>query len=145
MQFLSKDPVHASPTSTPNPTPPTQPQPQVRSIWKYVHLNYASLFDWFVIAGDDTFIIPSNLRAMLLSPAIVQASSNGTHSQPMYLGRNLRTFENGNVIYHHHHHDRGVDRRQRRQLLQIPKIEGKRPSRNTERVRRHSTTIVTKA
>jgi len=61
---------------------------KVRSIWKYVHAAYTTEFDWFFIGGDDLFVIPSNLRAYLHSPAMQEASMHG--EKPMFIGRRFQ-------------------------------------------------------
>lgn len=33
-----------------------------RAIWKYINFHYMEDFDWFVLGGDDLFIIVENLR-----------------------------------------------------------------------------------
>ena len=33
-----------------------------RAIWKYINYHYKDDFDWFVLGGDDLFIIVENLR-----------------------------------------------------------------------------------
>eukprot|EP00752_Nemacystus_decipiens_P004599 g4198.t1 len=33
-----------------------------RAIWKYINFHYVEEFDWFVLGGDDVFIIVENLR-----------------------------------------------------------------------------------
>lgn len=33
-----------------------------RAIWKYVDMHYKNDFDWFVLGGDDIFLIVENLR-----------------------------------------------------------------------------------
>lgn len=58
---------------------------KVRSIWKYVHEHYAKSFDWFIIGGEDMFVIPSNLRAYLTSDEVMRASQHGL--APAYLGK----------------------------------------------------------
>ena len=45
-------------------------------------------FEWFVVGGDDMYILPENLLAFLQSDAVRHASRQG--SAPMYLGRPLR-------------------------------------------------------
>ncbi|CAN0361937.1 unnamed protein product, partial [Phaeothamnion confervicola] len=35
---------------------------KVRSAWKYIHHWYRDDFDWFVIGGDDIFLILENFR-----------------------------------------------------------------------------------
>jgi len=61
---------------------------KVRSIWKYVHAAYREEFDWFVIGGDDLFVVPSNLRAYVTSEAVQRASEGG--KKPMFLGRRFQ-------------------------------------------------------
>lgn len=33
-----------------------------RAIWKYIDRHYINDFDWFVLGGDDIFLIIENLR-----------------------------------------------------------------------------------
>ena len=33
-----------------------------RAIWKYINFHYRDDFDWFVLGGDDVFLIVENLR-----------------------------------------------------------------------------------
>ena len=33
-----------------------------RAIWKYINFHYIDDFDWFVLGGDDVFVIVENLR-----------------------------------------------------------------------------------
>ena len=33
-----------------------------RAIWKYIYFHYRDDFDWFVLGGDDVFLIVENLR-----------------------------------------------------------------------------------
>lgn len=63
---------------------------KVRSIWKYVHLHYRDQFDWFIIGGDDLFVIPSNLRAYLRSDQVVAAAGGLDQSEPVFLGRRFQ-------------------------------------------------------
>lgn len=35
---------------------------KVRAIWKYISFHYKDDFDWFVLGGDDLFVIVENLR-----------------------------------------------------------------------------------
>lgn len=39
-----------------------------RAIWKYINFHYKDDFDWFILGGDDIFIIVENLRKVLLQP-----------------------------------------------------------------------------
>ncbi|KAL3921395.1 MAG: hypothetical protein SGILL_002769 [Bacillariaceae sp.] len=38
---------------------------KIRHIWKFVYDHFREEFDYFYIAGDDTFVIPENLRLMV--------------------------------------------------------------------------------
>jgi glycoprotein-N-acetylgalactosamine 3-beta-galactosyltransferase len=38
---------------------------KVRSIWKFVSEHYLEEFDYFMLGGDDLYILPGNLRAYL--------------------------------------------------------------------------------
>ena len=35
---------------------------KVRMIWKYVERNWGDEFEWFIIGGDDLYVIAENLR-----------------------------------------------------------------------------------
>ncbi|CAM9742924.1 unnamed protein product [Chrysoparadoxa australica] len=60
---------------------------KIRAIWKYVHHWYRDDYEWFLIAGDDTYFLMENLRKYLLSKEITAASEG---LLPMYLGRGLK-------------------------------------------------------
>lgn len=64
---------------------------KTRSIWLYVHAHHAKQYDYFVIGGDDLFILVENMRLYLRSEEIVNATANGT--KPIYLGRRFHTDE----------------------------------------------------
>jgi peptidyl-tRNA hydrolase len=55
---------------------------KVRSIWSYVHTYYREEFDWFMIGGDDMYVIPENLKAYLGSEEFKDADI-----KPYFLGR----------------------------------------------------------
>ncbi|KAI2488689.1 glycoprotein-N-acetylgalactosamine 3-beta-galactosyltransferase [Fragilaria crotonensis] len=38
---------------------------KVRSIWRFVHKHYTDDFDFFILGGDDLFVLPQNLRSYL--------------------------------------------------------------------------------
>ena len=67
-----------------------------RSIWGYVGAmeadkeNEIDHFDWFVIGGDDLYVVVDNLRTYLGSDEIKEASNNG--EKPMFLGRRFLDF-----------------------------------------------------
>ena len=50
---------------------------KVRSMWAYAYDNFLDSYDYFHIAGDDTFVIVENLRAFLVGPD-VEVLLNGT-------------------------------------------------------------------
>ena len=50
-------------------------------------------FDWFILGGDDLYIVVESLRSYLNSPQVIKASSGGSVDSdniPLYLGRPLR-------------------------------------------------------
>lgn len=61
---------------------------KVRAIWTHVHRYYADQYDYFLLGGDDLFVIVENLRAYLQSQEIQDATGHG--SKPIYLGRPLK-------------------------------------------------------
>jgi hypothetical protein len=60
-----------------------------RSIWKYIHTFYRDDFDWFLLGGDDMYVIMEHLRWFLdrEDMKVYQASNEGKHG--VYLGRKL--------------------------------------------------------
>lgn len=79
-----------------------------RAIWKYINFHYKDDYDWFILGGDDIFLIVENLRKYLLSDDIRTAAgglANGG-TNPMYLGRRFkangnpdRVFNSGGAAY----------------------------------------------
>ena len=71
---------------------------KIRSIWKYVHLNYRDDFDWFLLGGDDMYYIVENLKTYLESTEVVTAKKlqKGTEKEestkPLYRTFFLLTF-----------------------------------------------------
>ena len=39
-----------------------------RAIWKYINFHYKDDFDWFLLGGDDLFVIVENLRKVCRVP-----------------------------------------------------------------------------
>lgn len=37
---------------------------KVQYMWQYVHDHYLHQFDWFLICGDDTYVLPDNVRTV---------------------------------------------------------------------------------
>lgn len=52
---------------------------KVRSIWKYVGAHYLDEFDWFLIGGDDLFVLPHNLKTYLASLAYKDGADAKSH------------------------------------------------------------------
>lgn len=69
---------------------------KIRSVWKYVHAHYRQSYDWFLLGGDDLYVIMENMYSLLLSNGIQSKVING---EPVYLGRSLRfnTTNNSNT------------------------------------------------
>lgn len=51
---------------------------KVRSTWSYVYQHYLRDYDWFYIAGDNTFVVAENLKNALVEYPIDE--------KPMYVG-----------------------------------------------------------
>jgi len=49
---------------------------KIEAMWKYAYKNYLNDYDYFHICGDDTYVIPDNLRAYLMGTQ-VDALLNG--------------------------------------------------------------------
>jgi glycoprotein-N-acetylgalactosamine 3-beta-galactosyltransferase len=56
---------------------------KVRSIWKFVGQHYLYEFDYFLLGGDDIYVIPQNLRVYL-------SNLNGTPDDYHFLGRRFK-------------------------------------------------------
>ncbi|KAL7539102.1 hypothetical protein ACHAXR_009023 [Thalassiosira sp. AJA248-18] len=61
---------------------------KVRSIWKFVGTHYLSDFDWFLIGGDDLFVLPYNLKAYLAS--LAEKDGADPKTKEYYVGRRLK-------------------------------------------------------
>eukprot|EP01062_Namystynia_karyoxenos_P044581 TRINITY_DN3288_c1_g1_i1.p1 TRINITY_DN3288_c1_g1~~TRINITY_DN3288_c1_g1_i1.p1 ORF type:complete len:485 (+),score=104.22 TRINITY_DN3288_c1_g1_i1:82-1455(+) len=60
---------------------------KTRVIWAWAHLRYRDKYDWFLICGDDCYILTGNLRWLLSAePAYADAHRAG---KPVFLGRRL--------------------------------------------------------
>jgi hypothetical protein len=60
---------------------------KVRSMFTYLHDNFLNDFDFFHIGGDDMVVIPSNLRAFLASPKILEKGGGIGWPEPLYIGQ----------------------------------------------------------
>lgn len=60
---------------------------KLRALWKYVYAHYRGDFDWFLVGGDDLFVVAENLFAFLASPAVEAAVRRGSG---VYAGRAMR-------------------------------------------------------
>lgn len=60
---------------------------KTRAIWRHVHAQYLTQFDYFYLAGDDTFLIPENLVAFLGSAGVRERNGRG---EGLYFGHVLK-------------------------------------------------------
>lgn len=60
---------------------------KLRALWKYVYTHYRGAFDWFLVGGDDLYVIMENLYGFLASSEVEAAVRRGTG---VYAGRALR-------------------------------------------------------
>lgn len=59
---------------------------KIRSVWRYIWMHFREEFDWFLLGGDDMYVIVENLRYFLESPIIVAERMKGNG---MYIGRRV--------------------------------------------------------
>jgi glycoprotein-N-acetylgalactosamine 3-beta-galactosyltransferase len=59
---------------------------RVRSMLAYMHDNFLDDYDFFLLCGDDTYVIIENLRALLTSKKFVNDAGGRAYPNPMYLG-----------------------------------------------------------
>ena len=57
---------------------------KVRTIWKYIYTHYVQEYDYFLLSGDDTYVIIENLLDYLNSSTIRSEVARG---KGVYLGR----------------------------------------------------------
>lgn len=57
---------------------------KVRSVWKYIHTHYLAHFDWFLLGGDDLYLLVDNLQRYLQSPQLQRLRRTG---EGVFLGR----------------------------------------------------------
>ena len=62
---------------------------KVRNIWTFVFDNFGADFDWFIIGGDDLYVLVENLR-LLIDEAEARVDIQGGEGY-FYLGRPLRS------------------------------------------------------
>eukprot|EP00611_Tribonema_gayanum_P021853 TRINITY_DN4295_c0_g1_i1.p1 TRINITY_DN4295_c0_g1~~TRINITY_DN4295_c0_g1_i1.p1 ORF type:complete len:463 (-),score=143.67 TRINITY_DN4295_c0_g1_i1:57-1445(-) len=67
---------------------------KTRAIWQYIHHHYRNDYDWFLMGGDDMFIVVENLRKYLVQSE--KAFKN--EAKPFYLGMRFRLPSND--IFH---------------------------------------------
>jgi glycoprotein-N-acetylgalactosamine 3-beta-galactosyltransferase len=77
---------------------------KVQSIWLYIYKHHLTQYDYFIIGGDDLFVLVENLRLYLQSDEIVGVTLNGT--KPIFLGRR---FKSGEVSSARAHTTRNID------------------------------------
>jgi len=63
------------------------PARKTEAILRYAWLRLASRYDWFLVGGDDLYVILHNLYAHLSSDEVVNRDRGG---EPLYLGRRLK-------------------------------------------------------
>merc|ERR1712072_1260078 len=63
----------------------------------YAHDHFGAEFEWFIVGGDDLFVIPENLKAYLASDEILSASDHG--KKPMFLGRRFSAGGQGGQVF----------------------------------------------
>jgi hypothetical protein len=56
---------------------------KTRSMVAFMYDYYLDDFDYFLLCGDDTFVILENLRNYLL---LLESETGGRHAQPLYMG-----------------------------------------------------------
>ena len=61
---------------------------KVQSIWRAIATTFLDLYDFFLLGGDDMYVIVENLRLYLDSKHVQNLSQNG--KKPIYLGREFR-------------------------------------------------------
>ncbi|KAL3905994.1 MAG: hypothetical protein SGILL_009457 [Bacillariaceae sp.] len=63
---------------------------KVRSMLSYIYDNFLEDFDYFLLSGDDTYVILENLRMFLTSPKVMEHAAGG--SQYFYTGSWIHPF-----------------------------------------------------
>jgi hypothetical protein len=66
---------------------------KVLTMWKYAHDNYLDDYDYFHICGDDTFVIPDNMRLFLMSKQ-VEDLKNGYLDDFSFMSTNKDKWKN---------------------------------------------------
>lgn len=61
---------------------------KVQKMWQYAYHHYLLKFDWFLICGDDTFVIPDNVRDVA-SYYEKEAKLKSAKVPPLYLGASI--------------------------------------------------------
>ncbi|KAL3902895.1 MAG: hypothetical protein SGILL_010652 [Bacillariaceae sp.] len=66
---------------------------KVQKMWFYVYKHYLLEFDWFLICGDDTFVIPDNVRTVAaqyeMEAVNKQRRRQNPSPTPLYLGASI--------------------------------------------------------
>jgi len=73
---------------------------KIRSMWAYAYDHYRDEFDFFHIAGDDTYIAVDNLRSFLDGPHVIRLEEghlDEISSHPHYRKRATRWINKGNI------------------------------------------------
>jgi len=73
---------------------------KIRSMWAYAYDHYRNEFDFFHIAGDDTYIVVENLRSFLDGPDVIRLEKghlDEISSHPWYREKAIRWVNRANV------------------------------------------------
>jgi hypothetical protein len=65
---------------------------KVRSMLGYIYDNFLNDYDFFLLSGDDTFVIVENLKAFLASPQVMDHAGGHGYPKPMYTGSWVHPF-----------------------------------------------------
>jgi hypothetical protein len=63
---------------------------KTRSMVAFMYDYYLSDYDYFLLCGDDTYVILENLRNYLL---LLESQTDGRHGQPLYIGMSFDIWE----------------------------------------------------
>jgi len=61
---------------------------KVRSIWRFAGAHYLDNFDWFLIGGDDLFVLPYNLKSYLAS--LTHKDGTDPKTKEYFVGRRFK-------------------------------------------------------
>lgn len=76
---------------------------RIRSMLVYMYDNFRHEYDFFLLCGDDTYVIMENLREFLTNPNFISDAGGPTYPNPMYVGAPTHPFwkkEYGHKFYY---------------------------------------------